>query len=66
MPPALNVIGMRDGAEAAFGAGYNVLPIWQERLETKTLVTTPNSDVLYAGRFGRCLWLPTQVSIRMA
>jgi hypothetical protein len=29
MLPALNVIGMRDGSEAAFGAGYNVLPIWK-------------------------------------
>ena len=27
MQPALNVIGMRDGSEKAFGAGYNVLPI---------------------------------------
>ncbi len=29
MQPALNVIGMRDGSEKAFGAGYNVLPIWK-------------------------------------
>ena len=27
MLPALNTIGMRDGSEAAFGKGYNVLPI---------------------------------------
>jgi hypothetical protein len=26
MQPAMNVIGMRDGSEKAFGAGYNVLP----------------------------------------
>jgi len=26
MLPALNVIGMRDGSEATFGKGYNVLP----------------------------------------
>jgi hypothetical protein len=32
----------------AFGAGYKVLPIWKERLDAKTLVRTPNSDVLYA------------------
>ena len=25
--------------------GYSVLPIWKERLDAKTLVTTPNSDV---------------------
>jgi hypothetical protein len=27
MLPALNVIGLRDGSEREFGAGYNVLPI---------------------------------------
>jgi hypothetical protein len=27
MLPALNTIGMRDGLEAAFGKGYNVLPV---------------------------------------
>jgi hypothetical protein len=26
MQPALNTIGMRDGSEKAFGAGYNALP----------------------------------------
>lgn len=39
---------MKFGSEAAFGAGYNVLPVWKERLDPKTLVTTPNSDVIYA------------------
>lgn len=29
MLPALNVIGMRDGSEKNFGAGYHVLPIWK-------------------------------------
>jgi hypothetical protein len=46
--PLLNTLGMKFGSEEVFGAGYNVLPIWKERLDTKTLVTTPNSDVLYA------------------
>src|SRR5262245_9490045 len=32
MLPAMNVIGMRDGSEAAFGKGYNVLPIWKDRM----------------------------------
>ena len=41
MLPALNVIGMRDGSEAAFGKGYNVLPIWKERMESRTWVPTP-------------------------
>jgi len=48
MLPALNVIGMRDGSEAAFGKGYNVLPIWKERMDARTWVPTPNADVIYS------------------
>jgi hypothetical protein len=46
--PVLNMYGMKDGSEKIFGAGYNVLPIFKDRLNAKTLVTTPNSDVIYA------------------
>jgi hypothetical protein len=46
--PALNVLGMKYGSEQQFGAGYNVLPIWKKRLDAKALITTPNSDVIYA------------------
>jgi hypothetical protein len=46
--PALNMYGMKEGTEKAFGKGYNVLPIFKERLNAKTLITTPNSDVIYA------------------
>lgn len=46
--PTLNVIGMRDGSEATFGKGYNVLPIWKDRMNAKTLVPTPNCDVVYS------------------
>jgi hypothetical protein len=46
--PLLNTLGMKLGSERVFGAGYNVLPIWKDRLDAKTLVTTPNSDVIYA------------------
>jgi hypothetical protein len=46
--PALNVSGMRDGSEAAFGKGYNVLPIWKERMDSRTWVPTPNADVIYS------------------
>jgi len=46
--PLINTLGMQVGSERAFGAGYNVLPIWKRRLDARTLVTTPNSDVLYA------------------
>ena len=46
--PLINTLGMKLGSEKIFGAGYNVLPIWKNRLDAKTLVTTPNSDVIYA------------------
>src|SRR5208283_4678992 len=48
MLDALNTIGMRDGSEAKFGAGYNVLPIWKDRMNAKTWVPTPNADVIYS------------------
>jgi hypothetical protein len=46
--PLINTLGMKVGSEKTFGSGYNVLPIWKKRLDAKTLVTTPNSDVIYA------------------
>lgn len=46
--PLINTLGMKVGSEEKFGAGYNVLPVWKKRLDAKTLVTTPNSDVIYA------------------
>ncbi|RAS33201.1 DUF1254 domain-containing protein [Paraburkholderia bryophila] len=46
--PALNVYAMKEGSEKRFGAGYNVLPIFKQRLNAATLITTPNSDVIYA------------------
>jgi len=46
--PAINMWAMKEGSEAKFGAGYDVLPVWKQRLSAKTLVTTPNSDVIYA------------------
>jgi hypothetical protein len=48
MQPALNVIGMRDGSEAVFGKGYNVLPIWKDRMDSRCWVPTPNADVIYS------------------
>lgn len=48
MQPALNVIGMRDGSEKEFGAGYNVLPIWKDRMDARAWVPTPNADVIYS------------------
>ena len=46
--PAMNMYGMKEGSEKIFGKGYNVLPVFKKRLDAKTLVTTPNSDVIYA------------------
>jgi hypothetical protein len=46
--PLINTLGMKVGSEKQLGAGYNVLPIWKKRLDAKTLVTAPNSDVIYA------------------
>ena len=48
MLPALNTIGMRDGSEKALGAGYNVLPMWKDRMDAKAWVPTPNADIMYA------------------
>src|SRR5262245_57757157 len=46
--PAVNIRAMQEASEKTFGKGYNVLPIWKQRLSAKTQVTTPNSDVIYA------------------
>jgi hypothetical protein len=46
--PAINLMAMKEGSEKAFGADYNIFPVWKQRLNAKTLVTTPNSDVIYA------------------
>jgi hypothetical protein len=46
--PAVNMWAMKEGSEKVFGAGYHVLPTWAQRITAKTLVTTPNSDVVYA------------------
>ncbi|MFI7838855.1 DUF1254 domain-containing protein [Pseudomonas asiatica] len=45
--PLLNTAGMRDGAAEAFGTGYNIMPVWAKRLDAKTKITTPNSDLIY-------------------
>jgi hypothetical protein len=49
--PLINTLGMKVGAEEGFGTGYNVMPIWMKRLDAKTHVTTPNSDLIYGMTF---------------
>ncbi|MFC1921781.1 DUF1254 domain-containing protein [Chloroflexota bacterium] len=46
--PAMSVYAMKKGSESFFGAGGNVLVVWKDRLNPKTLISTPNSDVIYA------------------
>ena len=46
--PILNTIGMQEGSEAKYGAGYNVLPVWKDRMTSKAQVPTPNADVIYS------------------
>jgi hypothetical protein len=46
--PTLNIIGLRDGSEAEFGSGYNVLPIWKDRMDSRAQIPTPNADVIYS------------------
>ncbi len=45
--PAMNMVAMRDGQAATFGAGNNVLAIWKDRIDAKTIITTANPDVIY-------------------
>jgi hypothetical protein len=49
--PLVNTLGMKAGAEEAFGTGYNVMPIWTKRLDARTHITTPNSDLIYGMTF---------------
>jgi hypothetical protein len=46
--PAVSMYGMKEGSEKVFGKGYNVLPIFKERMSAKTLIPTPNSDLICA------------------
>ena len=45
--PAVNMYAMKEGQAKAFAEGYNVLAIFEKRLKATTLITTPNSDVIY-------------------
>ncbi|CAG4889748.1 DUF1254 domain-containing protein [Paraburkholderia saeva] len=49
--PLLNTMGMRDGFAQAYGTGYSTMAIWAKRLDAKTLITTPNSDLIYGMSF---------------
>jgi hypothetical protein len=46
--PAIMTRSMQAASEEAFGAGYNVLPIWKRLIDAKTLILTPNVVTMYA------------------
>lgn len=45
--PAMNMYAMKKGLGDQFGYGYNVVTVFEKRLKPNTLITTPNSDVIY-------------------
>ena len=47
--PLLNTMGMRDGIGSP--AAYNTMTLWEKRLDAKTLIATPNSDLIYGMTF---------------
>jgi hypothetical protein len=49
--PLINTMGMYDGFKDSFGTSYNVMAIWEKRLDAKTKITTPNSDLIYGFAF---------------
>jgi len=49
--PLLNTMGMRDGFAQAYKPTYNTMAIWEKRLDAKTRITTPNSDLIYGMAF---------------
>ncbi|WP_339868488.1 DUF1254 domain-containing protein [uncultured Algoriphagus sp.] len=46
--PAVNMFAMKEGLGKTFGEGYNVVSVFEKRLKPNTVITTPNSDVIYA------------------
>ncbi|MGC4935113.1 DUF1254 domain-containing protein [Gordonia sp. DT30] len=49
--PAMNMWAMKRGLEAVSGSGYNVMSVPEKRLTPATVITTPNSDLIYGLTF---------------
>ncbi len=49
--PAVNMYAMKEGLGKLNGEGYNVMSVFEERLKPNTIITTPNSDVIYGLAF---------------
>lgn len=45
--PAVNMYAMKKGLGEVAGSGYNVMSVYEKRLKPNTVITTPNSDVIY-------------------
>lgn len=45
--PAVNLHAIKEGLAKASEPGYNVLNVFEQRLKPNTIITTPNSDVIY-------------------
>ncbi|TAJ14936.1 DUF1254 domain-containing protein [Marinilabiliaceae bacterium JC017] len=45
--PAVNMYAMKEGLGKTFGEGYQVMSVFEQRLKPNTVITTPNSDVIY-------------------
>jgi len=45
--PAVNMYAMKKGLGEVAGSGYNVMSVFEKRLKPNTIITTPNSDVIY-------------------
>lgn len=49
--PAINMYAMKQGLAQISGTGYNVMSVFEKRLKPNTVITTPNSDVIYGLTF---------------
>lgn len=45
--PAVNMFAMKKGLGEVAGYGYQVMSVYEKRLKPNTVITTPNSDVIY-------------------
>ncbi|RDH74223.1 DUF1254 domain-containing protein [Mycolicibacterium moriokaense] len=49
--PAVNMYAMKKGLGDVAGYGYHVMSVYEKRLKPNTIITTPNSDVIYGLAF---------------
>ncbi|MGN6647703.1 MAG: DUF1254 domain-containing protein [Cytophaga sp.] len=49
--PAVNMYAMKEGLGKINGEGYHVMSVFEQRLKPNTIITTPNSDVIYGLSF---------------